>query len=234
MASPFGEPRHMPDAPRGLHIQRYLASGLLTVIPLWVTWLLFSFVFEQLSSFGLPWLLAATRYLRMPALDAALASPATQQILAALLVLIALYALGWATNRVLGRRAIAIFESALARVPIVQSIYGAVRRFIAVLQQKPEGAQRVVLIAFPTPEMRTVGFVTRTLRDSDTGTLLAAVYVPTTPNPTSGYLEIVPADTLVPTDWTLDEAMNFVISGGAVAPDTIRYGIDPPAPRKPK
>lgn len=215
----------MTESGRGLHIQRNLVSGVLTVIPLWVTWLLFSFVFAQLSSFGLPWLQAAIGYLHLPFVDAVLREPITQQALAALLALTALYLLGWAANRVLGRRAIALFEGILARVPIVQSIYGAVRRFIAVLQTKPEGAQRVVLIEFPTPGMRTVGFVTRTLRDEKTGILLAAVYVPTTPNPTSGYLEIVPADSLTPTDWTLDEAMNFVISGGAVAPDTINFGF---------
>jgi len=71
--------------------------------------------------------------------------------------------------------------------------------------------------------MKTVGFVTRVLNDQHTGRQLAAVYVPTTPNPTSGYLEIVPLESLVATDWSMDEAMAFIISGGAVAPDHIRY-----------
>ena len=71
--------------------------------------------------------------------------------------------------------------------------------------------------------MKTVGFVTRTLQDQNTGEELAAVYVPTTPNPTSGYLEIVPVDQLIATDWTVDEAMNFIISGGAVAPENIPF-----------
>ena len=68
-----------------------------------------------------------------------------------------------------------------------------------------------------------MGFVTRVLRDEATGAELAAVYVPTTPNPTSGYLEVVPVDLLTPTDWTVDEAMSFIISGGAVAPDTMPF-----------
>ena len=58
----------------------------------------------------------------------------------------------------------------------------------------------------------------------DKGRELAAVYVPTTPNPTSGYLEIVPVDDLISLDWSLDEAMSFIISGGAVAPDVLKYG----------
>ena len=61
------------------------------------------------------------------------------------------------------------------------------------------------------------------LKDQNTGKELAAVYVPTTPNPTSGYLEIVPAEKIVPTNLTMDEAMTFIISGGAVAPEHIPF-----------
>jgi len=86
------------------------------------------------------------------------------------------------------------------RIPLVQTIYGGVKKLLAALQQKPDRVQRVVLIAFPTPEMKTVGFVTRVLTDHQTGRELAAVYVPTTPNPTSGYLEIVPLDKVTSTD----------------------------------
>ena len=63
--------------------------------------------------------------------------------------------------------------------------------------------------------MKKVGLVTRVMSDPS-GRPLAAVYVPTTPNPTSGYLEIVPVADLVPLDWSIEEAMSFIISGGAV------------------
>ena len=59
--------------------------------------------------------------------------------------------------------------------------------------------------------------------DEQTGEELAAVYVPTTPNPTSGYLEIVPVKNLISTDWKFDDAMTFIISGGAVAPKSIPF-----------
>ena len=65
--------------------------------------------------------------------------------------------------------------------------------------------------------------MTRALVDEKTGQELATVYVPTTPNPTNGYLELVPVDDLVSTDWTMDEAMNFVISGGAIARDKVPF-----------
>jgi len=82
--------------------------------------------------------------------------------------------------------------------------------------------------------MKSVGFVTRVIREAGTGRELAAVYVPTTPNPTSGYLEIVPLEKITPTDWTVDQAMSFIISGGAVAPDTIPFDPPPASPAPPQ
>jgi len=71
--------------------------------------------------------------------------------------------------------------------------------------------------------MKAVGLVTRIIRDEASGCELAAVYVPTSPNPTSGYIEIVPMSEVVQTDWSIEEAMNFVMTGGTNAPDSIRF-----------
>ena len=208
-----------------MHIRRYIISGLLTVVPLWVTWLLFNFVFRQLTKFGMPWVRVLSSNIEedTPNLARWLLEPWFQNVLAALLVLLALYSLGWAVSRVVGRRVLHVFEGLVNRLPIIQTVYGSVKQLITVLQQKPTGVQRVVLIDFPSPELKAVGLVTRTMVDSETGEQLAAVYVPTTPNPTSGYLEIVPVDKVISTDWTVDEAMNFLISGGAVGPDAVNY-----------
>ena len=109
------------------------------------------------------------------------------------------------------------------QVPIIKIIYGATKKLLVTFQTSPDDVQRVVLIDFPSPEMKTVGLVTRTFEDSDTGRKLAAVYVPTTPNPTSGYLEIVPVEKITATDWTVDEAMTFIVSGGAVTPEHMNF-----------
>lgn len=114
----------------------------------------------------------------------------------------------------------------MLRIPLASTIYSSARKLLDILQTKPGSTQRVVLVDFPHREMKAIGFVTRVVREHGTGRELAAVYVPTTPNPTSGYLEIVPVEKLTPTDWTVDQAMSFIISGGAVAPDTIPF--DPP------
>ena len=118
---------------------------------------------------------------------------------------------------------LAAFDYLMARIPVVQSIYGAARQLVTSFQTKPGGSQRVVLIEFPSPEMKTVGLVTRIFNDADSGEEIAAVYVPTTPNPTSGYMELVPTSRLIMLDWTINEAMTFIMSGGASAPPKLNY-----------
>jgi uncharacterized membrane protein len=108
-------------------------------------------------------------------------------------------------------------------------MYSGTKRFLSVVKEKPAGVQRVVLIPFPTPEMRAVDFVTRVMEDVGPGRKIAAVYVPTSPNTTSGYIELVPLDQCTATDWTMDEAMSFVITGGATSPPTLRFDPTPPA-----
>lgn len=207
------------------HIQRYLLTGVLTIIPIWITWLVFNFFLVQLSNIGKPWAQALSKAVQRstPSFSDWLLEPWFQSALAILLTLVALYLLGWAATRVIGKRLIGLFDLVMNRIPVVQTVYGSIKKLIVVLQQKPDNIQRVVLINFPSPEMKTVGFVTCVMKDEDNGQELAAVYVPTTPNPTSGYMEIVPLESLTPTDWTMDEAMAFVMSAGAVAPSKIHY-----------
>ncbi|MDE3073228.1 MAG: DUF502 domain-containing protein [Pseudomonadota bacterium] len=215
---------------RPLRLKRYLLTGLLTFIPLWVTWLVFKFVLGLLAGIGAPLVNALVGALALVAPKAAVAldSEWLGFVVALLITLGALYLLGALANRVIGQRFINGFDALLARIPVVQTIYGGTKKLMTVLQNKPSGVQRVVLVEFPRRGMRVVGFVTRVMIEDGTGREMAAVFIPTTPNPTGGYLEVVPLDELTPTDWTMDQAMAFIISGGAVAPDTL-----PAAPRLP-
>jgi len=216
---------------RDLHIQRYLLTGLLTVFPLWLTWVVFEFVLRQLSKFSAPLLdaLFLRASSRIPLFGFVLDAEWLRFGLAVVVTLISLYLLGWLANMVVGKRLLAALDALLDRIPLVQSIYGGTKKLLAALQTKPSGSNRVVLIDFPHRGMKVVGFVTRTLREERTGRELAAVYVPTTPNPTSGYLEVVPVEDLIPTDWSVDQAMAFIISGGTVSPDTIPFTSAPRA-----
>ena len=219
-------------------MQRCLIAGVITVIPIWITWLVFNFIFTQLSSAGLPWVRAISEgiSLVLPEIGRWLLESWFQQILAVVITLVALYLLGLFASRVVGMKLLALMDIVINKIPLLQTIYGSTKKLLTVLQQKPDKLHRVVLIEFPSPQMKTVGFVTRVLKDEHTGQELAAVYVPTTPNPTSGYLEIVPVEKLISTDWTMEEAMTFIISGGAIAPEKISYfkSSDKTAPKTPE
>jgi len=208
-----------------MRIGRYILSGILTIIPLWVTWIVFDFVLRQLAWFGRPFGSGLTSRLaqRFPQFADWPGYAWLDEAVAVVITLVGFYLLGWLATRMVGRQLIGAVEAILARVPLVQQVYGAVKKLVIMMQQKPEGSERVVLIEFPTADMRAVGLVTRVLTEPETGRKLAVVYVPTTPNPTSGYMEIVPLERVVATDWTLDEAMNFIVSAGAVAPERIYY-----------
>jgi len=206
-------------------IQRYFLSGVITLLPLWLTVIVFRFVFGLLSDVSRPWVtpLLARLAEQYPVTLGWMAAPWVQTALALIATLGAIIAVGVMAHRVLGQRLLRWFEAFVQRIPLANLIYGAVRKLIDILQTQPEGAQRVVLIDFPHRDMKAIGLVTRVLKEEGSGRELAAVYVPTTPNPTSGYLEVVPVELLTPTDWTVDQAMGFIISGGAVAPESMPF-----------
>jgi uncharacterized membrane protein len=112
------------------------------------------------------------------------------------------------------------FEALLDRLPLVKTIYGGIKIFLATFQTKPDRVEQVVLINCPSPEMKTIGSVTRTMIDEVSGEELAVVYVPTSPNPTSGFMQIMSLPKVTSPNWTLDEAMRFLFTAGTAAPDT--------------
>jgi uncharacterized membrane protein len=212
-------------------LQSLFLTGLLTLLPLWLTWVVVKFVFVLLSDTSLPLVQPLLENLAAsyPHLLGWLVGPWVQTALGLFATLFVILLSGVMTRRVFGQRVLGWFESLIRRIPFANTIYGSARQLLDILQTKPDGTQRVVLIDFPHNEMKTLGFVTKVMREQGTGRELAAVYVPTTPNPTSGYLEIVPVEKITPTDWTVDQAMSFIISGGAVSPDTIPFS-PPPLP----
>jgi uncharacterized membrane protein len=214
-------------------LKRLFLTGLLTLLPIWLTWVVVKFVFVLLSDTSRPLIgpLLASVAARNPQALGWLAEPWVQTAFALLATLAVILLSGIMARRVIGQTLLGWFERLVQRIPLANTIYGSARQLLDILQTKPDGTQRVVLIDFPHTEMKTLGFVTKVMREVGTGRELAAVYVPTTPNPTSGYLEIVPVEKMTPTDWTVDQAMSFIISGGAVSPDTIPFAPPAHAPK---
>jgi uncharacterized membrane protein len=186
----------------------------------------FNFLFGLLSGISSPWIAALSGRLAQdfPRAMGWLAQPWVQSLFALLATMVSIYLVGLLATRVFGQRILGGIEALIARIPLAQTIYGGAKKLLDIVQTKPDGAQRVVLIDFPHAGMKAVGLVTRVFRNGTDGREYAAVYVPTTPNPTSGYLEVVLVEDLTQTDWSMDQAMAFIISGGAVAPDPIAFG----------
>ena len=209
--------RVISRALRGL--QNNLLTGIITVGPLFVTYLIFSFLLGALAKAGLPVvkLFAAIFPENWPS------QPWLQSVLAILLTLVVLYVVGRVTSLVIGRQAFELFEAVLERLPFVAKIYTSVRQLLDSMMANKETSQRVVLVDFPIAGQKSIGFLTRTLTDSNTGEVLAAVLLPNAINPTSAFLQILPIGRVTETGMSMEQAMSMIMTGGAVGPDSIPF-----------
>ena len=209
-------------------LQSNILAGILTIGPLFVTYLIFRFLLNTLAEAGLP----LVKLLQPFEPDFWITVPWGQSLLAVLLTLVLLYLVGRLTSLVIGRQAFNLFETVLERLPFVAKVYTSVRQLLDTIMAKKDSSQRVVLVDFPIPGQKSVGFLTRTMTDALTGAPLAAVLVPNAINPTSAFLQILPMDRVIETDLSVEQAMSMLMTGGAVGPETIRYSNGAQAARK--
>ena len=205
-------------------LQSNILAGIITIGPLFVTYLIFSFLLGTLAKAGLPVVQLLTGLFP----EAWISEPWLQSVLAVLLTLVVLYVVGRLTSLVVGRQAFGLFEAALERLPFVAKVYGSVRQLIDTMMAKKETSQRVVLVDFPIVGQKSIGFLTRTMTDRTSGELLAAVLLPNAINPTSAFLQILPIDRVTETDLNMEQAMSMIMTGGAVGPDVIRFSRPTP------
>ena len=140
--------------------------------------------------------------------------------LAALVVAVILVALtGHFARYYLGRQAIALADHAIMQVPLLNKIYSTLKQVNEAFSSNKSSFKLVVLVAFPHPGARSVGFVTgeHTSIPGQTETLVS-VFIPTTPNPTSGFMILVPERELVKLDMSVPDGIKFIISLGAISP----------------
>jgi uncharacterized membrane protein len=217
------------------NFQHNILAGIITIGPLFVTYLIFSFLLSELAKAGLP----VIQLLASIFPENWLRHPVMQPILAILLTLVMLYVVGRVTSLVIGQQAFELFEAVLERLPFVAKIYTSVRQLLDSMMAKKESSQRVVLVDFPIAGQKAIGFLTRTMTDAATGELLAAVLLPNAINPTSAFLQILPIGRVTETGLTMEQAMSMIMTGGAVGPESIRFtqpelaagkNATPPAP----
>ena len=227
-------------------IRTRVTTGLLVVLPIYITYLLVMFVFGLLRDASL-WLIVAFLsnygkpfYAQLGIKPETLEGPVENvfhalpgygkwivSIIAVLLTIFVLYAVGLFAANIIGRRLIDLMENLLDRVPLVKTVYRSTKQILTTFSgDQAQNFQRVALIPFPQERMRCVGFITNVFHDSLTGEELASVFIPTTPNPTTGYLQILRRKDLIEVNWSVEDAVRVIMSGGILKPDflTMRPG----------
>jgi uncharacterized membrane protein len=196
--------RHRP-----WRIKSRMASGLVVLIPLVVTIAVIRFVFNFTSGILLPFL------------DPALATwpPAARAALSLAILLLTIYVLGVVATQAVGRRVLALGEAIVLKVPFVKVVYSASKQVVATFQgQQSQAFKSVVFVEFPHPGMRSIGFVTSRMTRED-GTEWNLVFVPTTPNPTTGFLQMVPVDRVAQANMSVEDGVKLVMSLGTLTPE---------------
>ena len=218
------------------HVRTHLVRGLLIVLPtiitLWLLKILFRIVSDDVTPVVVR-VLAALGIEDPGGWRARFLVPLVGVIVTLLLV----YLIGLLTANLIGARILAWLEGVILRIPFVKGVYGAARQLLDALGSGGKGAfSRVVLVEYPRPRVWTLGFVTNEARARVPGAAGATetlmVFFPTAPNPTSGWLALVPVGDLLEVDLTVEEGVKLIVSGGIVTPEGLSERIRraPPVP----
>ena len=214
------------------HIRNRLVRGLLVMLPLLITVWLIRILFDLVDGNVTPIVAAVFRALGIEDLDRwqhTIGFPVVGILLTVLLV----YLIGLFAGQVAGRRALSLFESGILRIPLVKGIYGSARQLLNAFSTTGKRTfSKVVLIEYPRTGLWTVGFVTNEsahMFPPATGGAIETVpvFLPTTPNPTSGWLVFVPKDELLVLDMSIESGIKLVVSGGIVSPDDLGRLVHP-------
>ncbi|MFQ5878441.1 MAG: DUF502 domain-containing protein [Acidobacteriota bacterium] len=217
--------RTRPDdrSPFG-RIRRLFLTGFAILLPLIITVWILGLLFDLVRGITTPFILKILKWTRFPYADdpafTTYLAPLIGFVLTVLLVLL----VGILATNLLGRRIVTAFDRLMLRIPLIKGIYGAARQLLDAFNAKTTSFQRVVAVEYPSEGLYTLGFVTRDpagLHSVGGGPELPGytlVFLPTSPNPTSGWLLAVPEKRLVPLDMSIEEGVKMVVSGGLVVP----------------
>jgi len=139
-----------------------------------------------------------------------------------ILVVILVFVVGLLTRNFIGRKIVHLGENIVDRIPLVRVLYTGVKQLLEPLfLQKTNGFKRVALIEYPRRGVHVIGFVTGESKgevQNKTSKNMMNVFVPTTPNPTSGFYILIPEDEVVSLNMSVEDAFKLIISGGIVSP----------------
>lgn len=197
-------------------MKRYFITGLLVLVPLfitiWVLTTLISLMDQSLLLLPVEWRPEAQLGRAVPGIGA-------------ILTLLIIFVTGLIATNFFGRRLILIWEALLGRVPVVKSIYSSVKQVSDTLfSDSGQAFRKALLVQYPREGSWTIAFMTGRPGGDVANHLkgeFVSVYVPTTPNPTSGFFLMMPKADVVELDMSVDEALKYIISMGVVSPGVI-------------
>ncbi len=143
-----------------------------------------------------------------------------------LLTFFLLYLIGLFAANVIGQRLLDLLDLIVSRMPFVKTVYGSLKQVFSLFSgEQKRNFQRVALVPFPNEITRSVAFITNSAHDAVTGEELVSVFIPTTPNPTSGYMFLVRRRDVVELNWSVEEAVKIIISGGLLSPPPLTFKL---------
>ncbi|UCE86231.1 MAG: DUF502 domain-containing protein [Deltaproteobacteria bacterium] len=221
-------------------LRRYFVAGLLVFAPIGVTVWAIAWIIQRLDNLFLPHILR----LAFPDLEQAPRLP----VVGALFTLVVIILIGVAARHLFGAELVRVWERLLRRVPVARSIYGAVKQLLEAMfsARAREHFRRVVMIEYPRKGIYALAFTTgpaRGLLQDVTEDRMINCFLPTTPNPTSGFYLLVPEQDVIEVALTVEDAFKLVMSAGLVSPgdrpgedepSKPRLGAAAPEPRPPR
>jgi len=187
----------------GKKLRIQFGAGILVIVPIIITILILVWLFNYIDNIAQP---VANSLLGR-----------TIPGLGFVLTVVLIYLTGVVATSVIGKRLVGYIESLLARVPLFRYLYTSIKQIMVSFTTSSETKfLQVVLVEFPKKGMRVLGFVTSESR-IESGEKLLTVFIPTSPNPTSGYLEIVRENDIIRTNISIDDALKMVLSAGKVS-----------------
>ncbi len=195
-------------------LRRYFVAGVLAFAPIGVTIWAIAWIIQRLDNLILPRLLTL----------AGLENPPRLPLVGALFTLLVILLFGVVARHFFGWEAVRLGERLLNRVPIARSIYAGVKQLLEAIfvSSSPTSFRRVVLIEYPRKGLYAVAFTTGPARgvvQERTEQRMVNCFVPTTPNPTSGFYLLVPEEELTDVDFSVEDAFKLIMSAGLVSPD---------------
>jgi uncharacterized membrane protein len=201
-------------------VRKRMLTGLLLILPVYVTFFVVKFLFGFVGGTLAPVIKKVLQFYGV-ALPKSSLDEFIITFFGLILTFIALYFIGIFAANFVGKAIISYFENLLTKTPIIRTIYSSVKQIIhAVSLPGKQAFKRVVLVDFPKEGTKSIGFVTSDTQYNKEQKYIT-VFIPTTPNPTTGFLIFVTEDTVTDTTLTVEEAFKTLFSGGVLTPRDI-------------